>query len=75
MDEIISYKMCAVKVRNAKLRDKRFREPSDKRFDDFKSDICIVMCDGCPMTLSSVWLGNMYECRQKLISAQFGKVI
>jgi hypothetical protein len=26
------------------------------------------------MTLRSVWLGNKYECRHKLISAQFGKV-
>jgi hypothetical protein len=24
------------------------------------------------MTLSSVWLGNKYACRHKLISAQFG---
>jgi hypothetical protein len=29
----------------------------------------------CPMTLSSVWLGNKYECRNKLIPAQFRKVI
>jgi hypothetical protein len=31
----------------------------------------------CPMTLSSVWLGNKYECRHKInviISAQFRKV-
>ena len=37
-------------------------EPSDKMFDDFEfgSDICIVMSNGCPMTLSSVWLGNKY---------------
>ena len=41
-------------------------------FDEFGSDICIVMSDGYPMSLSSVWLGNMYECRHKLISAQFG---
>ena len=34
-----------------------------------RSDIWIVV------TLSSVWLGNKCECRQKLILAQFGKVI
>jgi hypothetical protein len=33
------------------------------------------MSDGCPMILSSVWLGNKYECRNKLISAQFEKII
>ena len=53
------------------------RELSDKIFDDFDfgSDICIVISDGCPTTLSSVGLGNTYECRHKLISAQLGKVI
>ena len=50
-----------------------FREPYDKMFDDFEfgSD----MSDGCPVTLSSVWLGNKYKCRHTLISAQFGKII
>jgi hypothetical protein len=49
----------------------------DKMFDDFKfgSDISIVVSDGCPKTMSSVWLRNKYECKHKLISAQFGKVI
>jgi hypothetical protein len=32
MDEIISYKMCAVKVRNAKLRNYLNRNPSGDPF-------------------------------------------
>ena len=55
----------AEKVREARLRlDAGHKisvtEPSDKMFDDFKLEICIVMSDD----LSSVWLRNKYECRQ-----------
>jgi hypothetical protein len=33
--------------------------------DDFESDIMYCEIRGYPMTLSSVWLGNKYECRHK----------
>jgi hypothetical protein len=42
MDEIISYKMCAVKVRNAKLRNYL-----KKRLSTFTSSLCNIYKLNC----------------------------
>ena len=47
MDEIISYKMCAVKVRNAKLRNYLKAHLHDAIF---AYDCCMQLADAIPAT-------------------------